>query len=246
MTSKADLPYYNGMPVDIAPRGWLAILVSVVAGFLLLILLPFPSFPLNLVPAILFTGLPLLTLAAISGGRHGALFGRFGLTELAIAIGFGLLTMAISFAVGLVLLQFTTMTANATAAELANIGPAEIAIFLSRTAIQLLGEELLTVLPLLAIVWLCTRHFGLSRRLGLTIAVLVSTAWFAAVHLPTYDWNLIQCFAGIGSARLVLTAAFLVTRNLWVSTGAHIVNDWTEFLLPTLLAFGYTPIEAEA
>ena len=157
MSSAPDFPYYNGQPVEIRPMGWLAILASVAVGFILLVQLPFPDFPLNLVPAILFTGLPLL-----------------------------------------------------------------------------------------ALLWLCTRKLGLSRRVGLVIAVLVSTAVFAAVHLPTYDWNLIQCFGGIGSARLVLTAAFLVTRNLWVSTGAHIVNDWTEFLLPNLLALGHTPVEAGA
>lgn len=246
MTSKTDFPFYNGQPVEIRPLGWLAIVASVLAGFLLLILLPFPAFPLNLVPAILFTGLPLLTLAGVSGGHHMALFGRLGLKELAIAIGFGLLTMVISFAVGLILLQFTSMTANATAATLVNVGPLDIVIFMLRTAIQLLGEELLTILPLLAVLWLCVRKFGLSRRLGLIAAVIVSTAGFAAVHLPTYNWNIIQCFGGIGSARLVLTTAFLLTRNLWVSTGAHIVNDWTEFLLPTLLAFGHIPIEPAA
>lgn len=103
---------------------------------------------------------------------------------------------------------------------------------------------MLTILPLLAVLWLCVRKFNLSRRVGLIIAVILSTLAFAAVHLPTYDWNLLQCFGGIGTARLVLTAAFLITRNLWVSAGAHIVNDWTEFLAPTLLGglSGHTPI----
>jgi len=49
------------------------------------------------------------------------------------------------------------------------------------------------------------------------------------MHLPTYDWNVVQCFAVIGTARLVLTAAYLRTRNLWVSYGAHILNDWSIF-----------------
>lgn len=246
MGARADFPYYNGQPVDIRPVGWLAILAAVAAGFALLITLPFPDFPLNLVPAILFAGLPLLVLAMVSGGHHGALFRRFGIRELALAVAFGLATMVASFVVGFVLIQFVPMASNASAATLVNVGPAEIAVFMVRTAIQLLGEEVLTILPLLAVLWLCVRIFGLSRRAGLVVAVLASTALFAAVHLPTYDWNIVQCFGGIGSARLVLTAAFLVTRNLWVSTGAHIVNDWTEFFLPTLLAFGHTPVEAGA
>lgn len=245
MNNQADFPYYNGQPVEISAAGWLALVASVVIGIALLMLLPFPNFPLNLIPAFLLVALPLLTLARVSGGHHPALFGRFGVKELALAIGFGMLTMVASLAMGLLLLQFTAMTSNPTATGLAAAGSADVAIFLLRTAIQLLGEELLTILPLLAVLWLCVRQFHLSRRLGLVIAVIVSTAWFAAVHLPTYNWNLLQCFAGIGTARLVLTAAFLLTRNLWVSTGAHIVNDWTEFLLPTLLA-GHTPIEPGA
>ena len=31
----------------------------------------------------------------------------------------------------------------------------------------------------------------------------------------------------LGTARLVLTAVFIYTRNLWASTIAHIANDWT-------------------
>lgn len=40
-----------------------------------------------------------------------------------------------------------------------------------------------------------------------------------------------QCFLVIGSARLVLTLAYVVSRNLWVSAAAHIANDWSLFLI---------------
>lgn len=235
MHLKGDLPYYNGQPVAIAPLGWLAIVGSVIAAFLLLIFLPFETAPLNLIPAIVFTGLPLLTLAAVSGGKHTALFRRFGFAQFGMALGFGVLTMLVSAGVALVLLRFVSMSSNPSVDTLTNIGPADLVLFLMRTFIQLIGEELMTMLPLLAVLWFCVNRLALSRGLGLTIAVVVSTFWFAAVHLPTYDWNFAQCFGGIASARLVLTAAFLLTRNLWVSAGAHIVNDWSEFFLPMLL-----------
>lgn len=62
---------------------------------------------------------------------------------------------------------------------------------------------------------------------------------FGLVHLPTYNWNLMQCLVVIGSARLVLTWAYVWTKNIWVSTGAHILNDWaliapTVFLTPLM------------
>ena len=240
--SKTDFPYYNGQPVEIAPMGWLAILVSVGVALGLLITLPFPNFPLNLLPAIAYTGLPLLTLALVTRGHHTALFARFGLKQLGQALGFGLLTIAVSLGVGLILLQFTAMTANPSVAALSHMTGIDMVLFMLRTFIQLIGEELMTILPLLAVLWLCLRKFNTSRRIGLVIAVLVSTVWFAAVHLPTYNWNLLQCLGGIGAARLVLTTAFLVTRNLWVSAGAHIANDWTEFLAPMLLG-GHLPVD---
>ena len=244
MSPAPDLPYYNGQPVAVSPLGWLALLASVVVAFAALVTLPFPTFPLNLLPAIVFTGLPLLTLAAVTGGRHTALFRRVGLKQIGQALGFGILTLLASLAVGLMLMRLTSMTANPTAGALADIGPFDLAIFLLRTLIQLIGEELLTILPLLAVLWLCVRQLKLSRRTGLIIAVIASTLWFAGAHLPTYDWNFLQCFAGIGAARLVLTLSFLVTRNLWVSAGAHIVNDWTEFFLPVFLqGLAHGPIE---
>lgn len=245
MQLKTDFPYYNGQPVEIGLSGWLIILASVVAAFLLLILLPFAAFPFNLIQPIVFTGLPLVTLALVSGGHHTALFARVGIKQILIAVGFGLLTIVVSMAVGLLLTQITTMTANTATNGLAEFSTFDTIVFLVRTGIQLVGEEVMTILPLLAVLWFCVRKLNLSRRTGLVVAVIVSTLWFAAVHLPTYNWNLIQCFAGIGAARLVLTAAFLLTRNLWVSAGAHIVNDWTEFFLPIVLAgaTGHLPID---
>lgn len=248
MQARRDFPFYNGEPVAISPFGWLIILAAVVAAFFLLITLPFGTVPLNVIPAIAYTGLPLVALALVSGGKQGALFGRVGIKEVLLALGFGILTMVISFAVGFALMQVTTMNANATGAAAASLVGTELVFFLIRTFIQLIGEELMTILPLLAVLWLCVSKLGMPKGAGLVVAVIVSTAWFAAVHLPTYQWNYLQCFGGIGTARLVLTAAFLVTRNLWVSAGAHIVNDWTEFFLPTLLgALGsHVPIDPAA
>jgi len=99
-----------------------------------------------------------------------------------------------------------------------------------------------SILPLLAVLWLCVSKFGLSRRVGLVIAVIASTLWFAAMHLPTYNWNFLQCIGIIGSARIVLTMAYLFTRNLWVSSIAHIFNDWSLFM--TAFALGHLPVGA--
>ncbi len=33
----------------------------------------------------------------------------------------------------------------------------------------------------------------------------------------------------LGAMRLVLTLPYLMTKNIWVSAGAHILNDWLLF-----------------
>ena len=62
-------------------------------------------------------------------------------------------------------------------------------------------------------------------------ASLVGTLVFAAIHLPTYGGNILQCLAVIGVARVVLLVPFLLTKNIWASTGAHVLNDWTLFAI---------------
>lgn len=58
------------------------------------------------------------------------------------------------------------------------------------------------LMPLLALLQLAHVHFRLERKKAVVIAWIVSALVFGAAHLPTYDWNLIQCFGIIGVARL--------------------------------------------
>ena len=113
-----------------------------------------------------------------------------------------------------------------------------LALSVSGTAIalQLLGEELITILPFLAVLAFCHAHTGMGRNASVIVAWLASAVAFGLIHLPTYDWNLIQCLVVIGSARLVLTWAYIWSKNIWVSTGAHIINDWTLIASTTFLA----------
>jgi membrane protease YdiL (CAAX protease family) len=111
--------------------------------------------------------------------------------------------------------------------------------------VQLLGEELITILPFLALLTFLHSRAGLGRPAALLIAWVVSALAFGAIHLPTYDWNIVQCLVVIGSARLVLTWAYVWTKNIWVSTGAHILNDFaligaTVFLGPLVAGLSTT------
>ena len=45
-----------------------------------------------------------------------------------------------------------------------------------------------------------------------------------------------QAIVVIGSARIALTLAFIRTKNLWVSAGAHIINDWVFITVAVIAA----------
>jgi uncharacterized protein len=137
-------------------------------------------------------------------------------------------------AVGSVVSALTTLTPNASTAGLSGLDTAGQAAFFAKTLPQLLGEEVMTLLPFLALMHLFAVRFGKGRKAAIIGAWIVSSLVFGMLHLPTYDWNWIQCIVIIGSARMVLTLPWILTKNIWVSTGAHIINDWLLFGLGLL------------
>ncbi|RYE60877.1 MAG: CPBP family intramembrane metalloprotease [Hyphomicrobiales bacterium] len=240
MQQRADFPYYAGEPVAISSGGWMLVLAAVVVAFLQLVFWPWQTTPLNFGAAILFTGLPLVALMAVSGWHSPALFGPVTWRVVALGLGFGVLTLVISAGAGIAVSQLYGANPNAATEGIDSMSMGELLLFLARTFIQLIGEEVVSILPLLAVLWFSVSKLGLSRRNGIIAGVVVSTLWFSAMHLPTYGWNFVQCLGIIGTARVVMTVAYLVTRNIWVSTIAHIFNDWTLFLLS--FGLGHMPI----
>lgn len=227
---KDDLPYYAGQPVAISGKGWLVVTVAVIAAFMQLVLSPFDALPWIFIPALVFTGLPLLAVMAVTGWRAPAVFRPLGFKQFGVGIAFGLATLVVSAICGVLVSSLYGASPNPAAAGLGAYSIMDLVWFLARTFVQLIGEEVVSILPLLAVLWLCVTRLGLSGRLRIIIAIAVSTLWFSAMHLPTYDWNIVQCLGIIGTARVVMTLAYLITRNLWVSTIAHITNDWALFL----------------
>jgi len=80
--------------------------------------------------------------------------------------------------------------------------------------VQLVGEEVLTIIPMLALLHLLIARAGLSRTSALLMAWLGSAVMFGLLHLSTYNWDFVQCLLIIGTARLVLSLAYIKTKNL--------------------------------
>jgi membrane protease YdiL (CAAX protease family) len=228
-----DFPFYNGAPVALSGGQWVFVMAAVAAGFLVLVVpIPWPGGPLGaLIPALLFPAIPLAALAQAAPGHWKVIFGRVGGRELRLMIGFALLNIVVSMSVGAIVRALADVTPNAATAQLSGMDTAGRIAFFAKTLPQLFGEEVVTLLPFLAVMTALSSRSGGGRKGAIVGAWLISSLLFGLIHLPTYDWNLIQCIVVIGSARMVLTLPWILTKNIWVSTGAHIVNDWLLFTL---------------
>lgn len=222
-----DFPYYNGTPVTITGGRWWIVVASVLVAFAALTTLPLTGAVTGFVPAVLFVAIPLLALHWASHGHWTVLFRRVGVRDVGLMVFYWLLNLVVTFATGAIISAVTDAKANPAAGDIAGLAGGERVLFLIRAAVQLLGEELLTILPFLALLYWLYAKVRVSRRTAVILSWVVTAVAFGALHLPTYDWNVLQAVIGIGVARLVLTAAYLRTKNVWVSTGAHILNDWT-------------------
>jgi uncharacterized protein len=231
-----DFPFYNGVPVPLSGWQWTLLMAAVTAAFAALVLpvaWPGGAFAV-LIPALLFAVIPLAALELITPGHWTAIFGRVGWRELRLMLGFALLNIVVSMSVGAIVRALADVTPNAAAAQLGAMDTAGRILFFVKTLPQLFGEELVTLLPFLALMALLTNRFGVGRKGAIVGAWLISALVFGLIHLPTYDWNWVQCIVIIGTARLVLTLPWILTKNIWVSTGAHIINDWLLFSMGLL------------
>lgn len=200
-------------------------------GFLALTLLPVPGDPLIAlwVRALLFVGLPLVALALVAGRSWTALFHRVGWKDIGMMFGFALLNTLVTFGIAAVVYATVGAAANPLAGELQEMTAADQLVVFGAMIPQLIGEELLTILPFLALLYLGATKLGWNRKVTIVVAWVATAILFGAIHLPTYDWNVVQCFVIIGSARIILMVPYLITKNVWVSAGAHILNDWLQF-----------------
>jgi membrane protease YdiL (CAAX protease family) len=232
----SEFPFYNGAPVSIAGPQWGLVTAAVLLGFLVLALpIAWPGGAFGaIIPALLFPVIPLAALAYVAPGHWRMIFGKVGGREVKLMIGFALLTVVVSMIVGGIVRSLVDVTPNAASTQLAAADTAARLAFLGKTIPQLLGEEVVTLLPFLALLSFLSHRFGIGRRTAIIGAWLISSVFFGLLHLPTYDWNLVQCLVIIGTARMVLTLPWILTKNIWVSTGAHIMNDWLLFSVSLL------------
>jgi membrane protease YdiL (CAAX protease family) len=228
----SDFPFYRGSPTSLTYPQWWFVLAAVAAAFLALSLtasLSGAGLFWPFLPAIGLAALPLLALWRVAPGHWSSLFGRVGVREFRLMLGFALLNIVLSMGIGAIVMAFGHTSSNASTSQLGSLDTIERIAFFAKTIPQLLGEEVITILPFLALLQWLTQSLRWGRKAAVVAAWVLTSVMFGMLHLPTYDWNWVQCIVVIGGARMVLTLPWIMTKNLWVSTGAHITNDWILF-----------------
>lgn len=228
---RRDFPFYDGAPARLTAAQWLAIMAALVAAYAALL------FGQQAVPGrygaylgiAAFVGLPLIALRLTARAAWTALFHRPTARDLGVGLACAPLTIVVSAAAALVLLQVGETAPNPAAAMLHNLQGAERIAFVAGTAPQILGEELVAILPFLGLLTLLQARGKLSRPRAILLASIGSSLIFGALHLPTYEWRFGQALLVIGAARLALTLPYLLTKNLWSSTITHLAHDWSLF-----------------
>ncbi len=233
-----DFPYYVGRPVEITGGQWWIVISAVAIGFAALILPPpFLRGPVTqIIPAILFFAIPLAALAWVAPSGWTAIFRRLRGRDFLLMPLFAALNAVVTIGIGSVVMKMLTPTSNAAMTGLATQTVQERALLFLKAVPQLFGEELLSILPFLAILYWLVSKRGMSRTGAVVLSTLLIGVLFAAVHLPSYGWNVLQVLGGVGIARIVLTIPYIITKNIWVCTGAHILNDWAFFGFALVMA----------
>lgn len=224
-----DLPYYRPAPEGFSLTGWLIVLVAVAVSFVVLIIAQqhFHAGFAGFIPPLLFVLIPLVAVAAIAGAKAPfALFRTVGFRDVWLMVLFFVLNFVVTIIVGTLMNSAFHTAANPAGDMVASAAGVDQVLFFFWSAVQLLGEEIFTILIFLGVMAGLNRV--MSRKLALCLAALVAAIIFGLVHLPTYQGNIVQAVALV-PVRIVLLMPFIITRNIWTSTGAHILNDWAIF-----------------
>ena len=104
--------------------------------------------------------------------------------------------------------------------------------------LELLNEELLAIIPMLAVATLAYKYYGRSRKNAIGLGLLASIIIFGLAHFFAYDWHIVQMLLVIGMSRLFDTGVYIRTKNLWVSYIAHYLWDAVSFGVVLLASLG--------
>lgn len=227
-----DFPFYNGNPMNFtALQSWFLLIVcigsivffEVGSGFLPRFIHPF----INII-------IPLSAFAIVVKSNWTKIFRKIYFKDIFLVFGVLIVNLIVTLIMGLLIASFFGGHPNPVTNIIKQNSTLDNIMFFASSIPMLFGEELITIIPFLVILQFSTKNLKFSRKQAVIIAWILSAIIFGAVHLETYNWNIVQAILGISTVRLILTFPYIKTKNIWISTFVHVLNDWCLFL-PALL-----------
>lgn len=206
---------------DVPNKNWLLSLIISIGGFFYI------SFGLSTLPkflmnqyfiSFLFLFFCFLSLYVLDVKFFGKLFKKFKKRDIGIIILTIIMSyiLAILSSIGGVDLVENPITDF--------ISKDNIVQILFLTAIQLIGEEILFVIPFLFTYNKLKKN--MKNKYSVLIAWIISSLFFGMLHLQTYSFNFYQAFIVIGAVRMGMSWSYIKTKNLNVSYIAHVLYDF--------------------
>lgn len=96
--------------------------------------------------------------------------------------------------------------------------------FFASTLIQFIAEEIIFIIPFLFVI---NKFKTKNEILKTIVAILVSSVIFGAMHISTYNFNILQAVLVISIIRTGLSMSYVISKNLTVTYLIHIIYDWT-------------------
>ena len=95
--------------------------------------------------------------------------------------------------------------------------------FIVSTIIQFIAEEIIFIIPFLFVI---NKLRTKNEKLKTLAAILVSSVIFGAMHLTTYNFNILQAVLVISISRTGLSMSYVLSKNLTVTYLVHMIYDW--------------------
>ncbi|MCC3868033.1 type II CAAX prenyl endopeptidase Rce1 family protein [Terrisporobacter mayombei] len=102
-------------------------------------------------------------------------------------------------------------------------------VMLFKTIFMIAGEEILVILPLIIFISLLVHKTKISQSKAVIISTIITAIIFGAIHLPTYQWNMFQCFLVVALTRIPFTIVSLKSDSIIPGMIGHIGFDWIIF-----------------
>ncbi|MEK3946588.1 hypothetical protein BSK48_21315 [Paenibacillus odorifer] len=220
-----DFPFYSELQSPtLNLKTSLIFLIAVAAGFALFLIGFGGTYGHPFINVIF----PLAAVIFVARSQWTLLFRKLVAKDIILILGTYIVNLIVTYGVGFIITKLFNFSANPVSEGFNGNFSDTITTFLTMLP-MLFGEELITILPFLVILYLGVKKLKMNRKSAIILAWIVVSIIFGAYHLPTYNWNIAQAILGIGIVRIVLLYPYIKTKNIWTSFIVHVLNDWTLF-----------------